>query len=94
MLALNGFNVWGLEVCDQAVKTANANVDSQLANPSDENFGGFKTQMQQGKADVVLGDFFQQDWQSQTSPVPDKFDLIYDYTVSCVERGGTYQPLY
>jgi hypothetical protein len=82
MLALIGFNVWGLEICDQAVKTVTENVGSQLGNPSDENFGASETRMQQGKAVVVLGNIFQQDRESHISSVPGRFDLIYDYTVS------------
>jgi hypothetical protein len=87
MLALNGFDVWGLEVCDQAVRMANETVGSQLADPSDDNFGASKTRFQPGKAQVVLGDFFQHDWESQTTSAPGSFDLIYDYTVSCPGSG-------
>jgi hypothetical protein len=87
MLALNGFDVWGLEVCDQAVRTANETVGSQLANPSEDNFGASQTHFQPGKAQVILEDFFQHDWESQTTSAPGSFDLIYDYTVSCPKSG-------
>jgi hypothetical protein len=83
MLALNGFDVLGLEVCDQAVKTANNNVRSKVSNPSDDNFGGSKNRKQPGSARVILGDFFQRNWEDQAASNTSGFDLIYDYTVSC-----------
>jgi hypothetical protein len=84
MLALNGFEAWGLEVSNQAVKVANENISSKLANPPDDSFGEYKTQRQLGSSKVILGDFFQRDWEDQIVSDSNGFDLIYDYTVSCV----------
>ncbi|KAF9695177.1 hypothetical protein EKO04_006863 [Ascochyta lentis] len=83
MLALNGIEVWGLEVSQKAVDTANANIKSQLANPSDNNFGeGQRSSKPAAAAKVILGDFFQRDWESEIGNEFEGFDLIYDYTAS------------
>lgn len=85
MLALNGIEAWGLEVSQKAVDTANANTKSQLAEPSSDNFGGKgERPSKSAPAKVILGDFFQRDWESQIDAAFEGFDIIYDYTVSPV----------
>ena len=89
MLALNGIEAWGLEVSQNAVDTANTSIESQLAKPSDNNFGKGERQSKSAAAKVVLGDFFQRDWESQIGANFEGFDIIYDYTVSpvyCISR--------
>lgn len=81
MLALNGFETWGLEISQRAVDTANSNVTSQLVNPSIYNFGNGEMPLKSAPAHVILGDFFERDWESQIGPTFEGFDVIYDYTV-------------
>lgn len=58
MLALNGIKAWGLEVSQKAVDVANANIESQLAEPSSDNFRKGERVSKSAPAKVVLGDFF------------------------------------
>jgi hypothetical protein len=85
MLALHGLSTCGLEVSPQAVAVANQNVQAQLDHPSTGNFGstGVSKPAKIGSADVILGDFFQRDWEKKVCGVGDfeGFDVIYDYTV-------------
>jgi hypothetical protein len=90
MLALNGIEAWGLEVSQKAVDTANANIKSQLAEPSSDNFGKGEWPSKPAPAKVILGDFFQRDWESQIDTAFEGFDIIYDYTVSPVLSRSTY----
>jgi hypothetical protein len=69
LLARHGFRTWGLEVSQGAVDVANENVKSYI-DPSAGH-----------EADVVLGDFFQQGFETYFGPDFKGFDLIYDYTV-------------
>lgn len=82
MLALNGFEAWGLEVSQKAVDSANANIKAQLAKPTDDNFGKGEGRSKPAAAEVLLGDFFERDWESQVGTDFEGFDIIYDYTVS------------
>lgn len=89
MLALNGVEAWGLEVSKKAVDTANANIKSQLAEPSSDNFGTGERPSKSAPAKVVLGDFFQRDWENQIDAHFEGFDIIYDYTVRPALRNPT-----
>ena len=82
MLALNGVEVWGLEVSQKAVDSANANIKAELAKATDENFEKGERRSKPAAAEVLLGDFFEQDWESQVGTDFEGFDIIYDYTVS------------
>ena len=81
MLALNGIEAWGLEVSQKAVDTANANIKSQLAKPSEHNFGQGEGRPNPAAAKVILGDFFRPGWEHQIGAGFEGFDIIYDYTV-------------
>lgn len=82
MLALHGIDTYGLEVSPNAVDVAQKNIQSQLSNPSTNNFGtNSADRPQPGKAQVILGDFFQRSWETQFGPDFRGFDIIYDYTV-------------
>jgi hypothetical protein len=74
MLACHGYQTWGLEVSQGAVDVANENVKAQL-DPSTSQ-----------TAEVVLGDFFQEGYESLFGAEFEGFDLIYDYTVSTRHR--------
>ncbi|KAH9873026.1 hypothetical protein J1614_005422 [Plenodomus biglobosus] len=83
MLALHGIETWGLEISQNAVDLANENVKAQLASPSPTNFGANASRPASADAKVILGDFFQRDWESQIAAGFQGFDIIYDYTFLC-----------
>lgn len=79
MLALHGYDAYGLDVSEKAVATAKEYAESQLRTPSASNFplSGRKPSISPGKVEFIRADFFSKDWEEQTQ----RFDLIYDYTV-------------
>lgn len=84
MLALHGFDAYGLEISADAVATAKAYAASEMAAPSRHNFSkaGSDNLVSYGEVKFLQGDFFRRDWET-TAPLDDgtKFDMIYDYTV-------------
>lgn len=85
MLALHGFDAYGLEVSQTAVSTAESYSKHQQVDVSPENFSNpsSRPSIAPGKARFVLGDFFRNEWESQClNDASQGFDLIYDYTVS------------
>ncbi|KAJ6262466.1 hypothetical protein Dda_3274 [Drechslerella dactyloides] len=89
MLALHGFDVYGLEVSPGAVSAANAYAATQLTHPSAENFSNQDYQPSDGHGGVkfVEGDFFTSDWMGdclREEEIFQGFDLIYDYTASYI----------
>lgn len=86
MLALHGFDAYGLEISQTGVSEANKYASTELANPGEHNFAsaGYHGAKQPGAVKFVQGDFFASDWQNLVRDELDgerKFDLIYDYTV-------------
>jgi hypothetical protein len=84
MLALHGFDVYGLEVSQKGVETAEEYAVTELAQPSEYNYAakGDRPGDQPGGVKIVVGDFFQRDWEAAcASDGVRVFDLIYDYTV-------------
>lgn len=86
MLALHGFDAFGLEVSQKAVDTANEYAERQLSQPSAYNFSENHSRTQdgaRGNVKFICGDFFQRDWEEQCQSEGERgFDIIYDYTVS------------
>ncbi|KAB8225036.1 S-adenosyl-L-methionine-dependent methyltransferase [Aspergillus novoparasiticus] len=81
MLALHGFEVYGLEVSETGASVAREYARTELRNPQNYNFGShFKENPEVGKGEVTIlqGDFFKRDWEGGM-----QFDLIYDYTFLC-----------
>ncbi len=88
MLALHGYDVYGLDVSPTGIEAAQAYAAGELAAPSEYNFSGSAARDQHsdavGHVKFVTGDFFAQDWQKDCSSDGEDFagfDLIYDYTV-------------
>lgn len=90
MLALHGYDAYGLDVSPKGVETAREYAASQLAAPSEHNWANTTIQKKhsvagRGEAKFVTGDFFANDWQKDCCSEGEDFrgfDLIYDYTVS------------
>lgn len=92
MLALHGFDAFGLEVSQTAVDVAKRYAKEQLTAPPEHYYGTSRIartgSSTSGNTDVgavnfVLGDFFKRDWEGlcQGEDGEERFDLIYDYTV-------------
>lgn len=84
MLALHGFDAYGLEISETAVKEAEVYASAQLKNPSGYNFGSEQHRSDsRGSATFLKGDFFSSEWDfKQGIDESARFDLAYDYTVS------------
>ncbi|RJE23296.1 Thiopurine S-methyltransferase TPMT [Aspergillus sclerotialis] len=83
MLALHGFDAYGLEISQTAVAEAEKYASSELKEPTEHNFGSVGNLSERpGTVKFVEGDFFADGWESQCSD-GEKFDLIYDYTFLC-----------
>lgn len=86
MLALHGFDAYGLEVSEKAARVAREYAASQMAAPEAFNFSPQaderRTSQQPGKVEILVGDFFQREWEPEFAGDDIAgFDLIYDYTV-------------
>lgn len=84
MLALHGFDVYGLEVSETGAEAAREYATSQIAEPNEYNFGSkdYLPTEGCGKIQIVAGDFFRRDWEPACADGDaTKFDVIYDYTI-------------
>lgn len=73
-----GYAAIGLEYSETAVRACH--------KYEEEHGSEYQTRdasLGEGSARFVVGDFFQDDWLERLSGSENKFDLIYDYTVSC-----------
>jgi len=99
MLALHGYDAYGLEVSPAAVKIAGAYAEVEMAEPSALNFAdGDANKIKRdssvavGNVMFVCGDYFARGWErecrgnEEEEEQEEGFDLIYDYTVSCCCR--------
>lgn len=85
MLALHGFDAYGLEISETAVKEAEKYASTELKKPSAYHFGS-KQRLPHTPGSVTFfqGDFFTSQWDFKGGiDETTKFDVIYDYTVSC-----------
>lgn len=90
MLALRGYDTYGLDVSEKAVETAREYAANELRDPSAYNFKDASTltcspeRATCGTANFLVGNFFEREWESLLATKDGhKFDLIYDYTVCC-----------
>ncbi|OKP00315.1 hypothetical protein PENSUB_7772 [Penicillium subrubescens] len=85
MLALHGFDAYGLEISDTAVKEAEKYASAELAKPSAYHFGSEqRSSRTPGLVTFFQGDFFSSQWEFKGGIDENtKFDVIYDYTFLC-----------
>lgn len=82
LFASLGFDAYGLDTSQTAVKTAEKMAADQN---KDQQYPVRDAQAGRGDANFIATDFFKDDWLSQTHPsAPDRtFDIIYDHTFLC-----------
>ncbi|KAJ5675660.1 hypothetical protein N7462_008557 [Penicillium macrosclerotiorum] len=85
MFALHGFDAYGLEISDTAVKEAEAYADIELKAPSPYNFSSWQPESHSpGSVAFFRGDFFSSNWDFKGGvDETTKFDVVYDYTFLC-----------
>lgn len=84
MLALHGFDVYGLEVSEKGAQVARSYAVLELLQPKQHNYGNRNDWLSTptGAVKVITGDFFKRDWQAACAEDGvTTFDVIYDYTV-------------
>lgn len=86
MLALHGFDTYGLEISDTAVKEAEKYASAELEKPSAYNFGSEQCSPHTpGSVTFFQGDFFSSRWDFRGAiDETTKFDVVYDYTVGSI----------
>lgn len=84
MLALHGFDVYGLDISKTGISAAQGYAYNELQKPQEYNFGEQKSgPTAQGSTTFIKGDFFKSDWEQTALEGGEvQFDIIYDYTVS------------
>lgn len=94
MLALHGFDAYGVEVSEKGAEVAREYVASELAEPGEANFGEKDKwpDGQTGDAKIIAGDFFLRDWEDVCADGAAGFDVIYDYTVRRIALNGNPFP--
>jgi len=78
MLALHGFEAYGLEVA-----AAETYATSQMKDPSPYNFGNQRNAsiVPTGEVIFIEGDYFTAGWETKFNGEDKRVDIIYDYTV-------------
>lgn len=80
MLALHGFDAYGIDLSEKAIDTAKEYSTKELQSPRDYNFNtSIRPNVLNPSTTFFAGDFFNNDWNSLNL----KFDVIYDYTFLC-----------
>ncbi|PLN85831.1 S-adenosyl-L-methionine-dependent methyltransferase [Aspergillus taichungensis] len=86
MLALHGFDAYGVEISATAVAEARKYAAAEMSRPQEYNFGQALSQTRDaGSATFVVGDFFETGWKrgEEVLDAEIEFDLVYDYTFLC-----------
>lgn len=81
MLALHGFDAYGLDVSEKGIEAAKQYSTKELANPQDYNFkhDNDRPKVSNPTTSFFVGNYFNDDWNLENL----KFDMIYDYTFLC-----------
>lgn len=84
MLALHGFDAYGLEISETAVKEAETYALAEMESPSADHFATEQHRPDSpGSATFLKGDFFSTEWDFKGDTDNSiMFDIAYDYTVS------------
>lgn len=95
MLALHGFDVYGLDISATGVAIAEEYASAELKQPQAYNFGNEYDSLEApGSTTFIQGDFFKSDWESKAFiSDEERFDLVYDYTVNTFSLGKIYKRL-
>ncbi|KAE8389089.1 thiol methyltransferase [Aspergillus alliaceus] len=85
MLALHGFDAYGVEISATGVATAQSYASEELQKPQAYNFGKQRSgSASPGNVTFIEGDFFKTDWELNALKGGEAlFDIIYDYTFLC-----------
>lgn len=78
LLAAHGYDAWGLEASENAIKAARKHTDEARWS---EDYRTVNEKVGRGRINFVYGDFFKDEWEKDTEG--EGFDLIYDYTFFC-----------
>jgi len=82
MLAGLGYEAYGLEVSEGALKACEENADENYL----KMYAGGAGAEEGGSYKFFQGDFFKEGWEKEFS-AGEGFDLVYDYTVGFLEAG-------
>jgi len=81
LFAQHGYDAVGVEVAEKAVESAKQFIAEEEEKTRKSNQNG--EIQQQGKAEFVVGDFFQDSWLHKVGVEAGQWDVIYDYTFLC-----------
>jgi len=82
LFASHGYDSYGLEVSENAVRVAGEYLKDPGAGPLEGEYRLKDEKVGKGSTKCVLGDFFNDDWLASTGGLGNGFDVIYDNTVS------------
>ena len=85
LFASHGYDSYGLEVSENAVKVAEEYLKEPGDGPLEGEYKVADDKIGKGATKCLLGDFFKDDWLHETGGLGGGFDVIYDNTV-----GGAY----
>ena len=88
LFAAHGYDCYGLEVSENAVKASEAYLKNPGAGPLEGEYKVFDEATGRGSMVCLLGDFFDDAWLDAAGGRGEGFDVIYDNTVSRPIRAG------
>jgi hypothetical protein len=88
LFAAHGYDSYGLEVSENAVKASEAYLKNPGAGPLEGEYKVFDEATGRGSMVCLLGDFFDDAWLDTAGGLGEGFDVIYDNTVSRLIHAG------
>jgi hypothetical protein len=82
LFAAHGYDSFGLEVSESAVKAADEYLKDPGEGPLEGEYKVADEKNGRGVTKCLLGDFFTDEWLNGTGGLKGGFDVIYDNTVS------------